>query len=1239
MVMKKKRILFGCFIAALSLSISACDFLPENLFNNANKRSSSEETSQRSRSSRSSSSKSSSTHVHTFSEDWEFNETSHWHPSSCGHNVKSEISPHDYYSVVTKEPTCVSEGEIIEVCTVCDYRRTRSIPTAEHSWIIYDRIEPTCEEPGLYRKLCSYCGQTTTETVEPLGHSLVTQSYIPSTCSTPGEVIEVCTRCGRDFHTEVPSSPHNWGYESYQYSSRDGLVSYSLRTCRYCGATRIAINVFEGQNYSLFKTGVSYDYGYVKLNSNGSSVTYSFDYPYNAYGTMYQHGVFENPYSSSAYYYNSYTYGAMSPYQYNFQVSLNDQDVDLYLASQKTYEEMLSGGEYVYGLSDNNYSPAADCLIGDIALAAGTNTFTYTRTGRYNLCVDYFVFVVYNTDHVHTKSASWYSDENSHWYRCIDPDCPVPNAKIEAEPHTFSEPVVVMQPTCHSEGLQRETCIYCQYNRDTILPTSDHDYQSIGAFETADNSVNLEEYGCSTCNKYAYRWSALQFDQTLSTNVDTTNSQYVRFQSSVENANGEISTGSHIVYKINMPVTLTNVGLAFNVSQSNGYPVFASISGSSQGYVVNQYGDLEQATKRYGLRVNGVEITLGDEDYTFSGNSSTHQWFNWPVKFNLVAGINTIDFYCLSSSYRGRMYEFQITNVPYVEPNHIHTPNAYYDFDDTYHYYSCTANDGAMLNKEEHQFSDYVVSNEPTCDGYGSQSRTCLICGYVQTMSLSPNGHSYDNYYVVQDPTCTEYGIQESTCTICGHVERWSIDPYGHSWDEGVIIVQPTHTEPGEKMYTCLVCGETKTEAVKPDHNWGSTYSYGAHDGYAGYTLQHCLDDGAKKIDIKAIDGDFGGNTFSMQNNTYVRPSSNGQTINYKIDYDSHSIGKLYLRGFMTSYSSNKNRTFASSAGSLSTNGCSFEITVNNTSVDMSEVKDVPFFDMLDNGWIDPDLSTSYSPVANCLIGTVELFPGENTITYLRTGSYNLYFSDLIFVVEDTNHTHTYDGSYVYDGHYHWHECIDPNCPMRDTALDKVAHNYVRIEASGSYSCNEQGTSLYKCVDCGYETFVGGTSEHTFESASTVSMINSEGKEVLYRYCVTCGRTVASMPFANGTFYNGSYDSGKLKSGTSVKWKIPVYNAAQISIYLPCKMTSGNTGQTFDPSLYELYVNGVACNILLSKGTYDELGITSTETGYFKFATYAVTEQDIRNGEIEITFTSNVSSYRMIFDGEIRIDY
>ena len=819
--MKKRNILFGCLIATLSLALSACDFLPENFL--PTRKSSSEESSQRVRPSRNPSS-SNSEHVHKFSTEWSYNNVAHWHDSVCGHSVKSDVGEHEFYSAVVKEPTCNTPGEQVEICTVCDYERRVPIPTIDHSWHEYSRVEPTCYESGISRRYCTICGQASEEYLPPLGHDYQTISYQAPTCSEPGYEKLYCRRCGEQYEYSIPTSPHQWVNEYYS-DAYEGNVGYYVSTCAVCNATRIAIRAQDGVLNGSYKTGVAFDYGFMKLNSNGYSVSYSFNYPSTAYGTLYQHAIFDqNPGNFDSYNYQT----GNSSTGFNFDLSLNNQSIDLYQSAYITYGEFLNGGEEIPGVTYNGYSHAADCLIGDVSLQQGTNTMTYTRTGSYSLWVDYFVFVLHNSDHAHTISSYWNYDENSHWHACTDPNCPIPNARMDSSIHQYGERYVVAEATCYSEGLEREICEVCGYQHDIYIPATEHDYQSIGSFERTDDSVYMEEYCCSYCGQYALRWNAMEYDQSSSMYVEEYNGSAVRFQTGMaENLNGVEQTGSHIVYRIYSPSDQYNVGLAFYMYQSYGSSnsrVFDSPNVGSQGYVYDDFGNLVPSTKKYGLKVNGVEISLGEDIYEYVKNSGNN-WYNWPVNFNLYAGLNTIDIYCLDSNYRARMYQFQITNTSYMAPNHVHTPNDYLSFDSYSHFNECTNGDGVRFNEEPHQFSEWVVTSEPTCENYGSQYRTCTICGYQEYSDIYPNGHNYEQYYVVQEPTCTEYGIQEAVCTVCGHVEQWSISPNGHSWDEGVVITEPSHDTNGAILYTCTICGAQETVVVPAGHTWSESHN------------------------------------------------------------------------------------------------------------------------------------------------------------------------------------------------------------------------------------------------------------------------------------------------------------------------------------------------------------------------------------------------------------------------------
>ena len=77
----------------------------------------------------SSSESSSSIHAHTFSPDWTYDETNHWHAATCGHDVKGSEAPHSMGEwTVTTAPGIETNGEETSKCTVCDYSIKRVVP-------------------------------------------------------------------------------------------------------------------------------------------------------------------------------------------------------------------------------------------------------------------------------------------------------------------------------------------------------------------------------------------------------------------------------------------------------------------------------------------------------------------------------------------------------------------------------------------------------------------------------------------------------------------------------------------------------------------------------------------------------------------------------------------------------------------------------------------------------------------------------------------------------------------------------------------------------------------------------------------------------------------------------------------------------------------------------------------------------------------------------------------------------
>ncbi len=61
-----------------------------------------------------------SSHEHTFAATWSYDETSHWHASTCGHDVVDGKANHTFVKEVVN-PTFETEGYTINKCSICDY--------------------------------------------------------------------------------------------------------------------------------------------------------------------------------------------------------------------------------------------------------------------------------------------------------------------------------------------------------------------------------------------------------------------------------------------------------------------------------------------------------------------------------------------------------------------------------------------------------------------------------------------------------------------------------------------------------------------------------------------------------------------------------------------------------------------------------------------------------------------------------------------------------------------------------------------------------------------------------------------------------------------------------------------------------------------------------------------------------------------------------------------------------------
>ena len=117
---------------------------------------------------------------------------------------------HTYGSaVVTKQPTCTSEGTKTKTCIKCNATVTETIPKTSHKYAD-TVVAPTCTVDGYTLHKCSVCGtsykdSTTKATGHSYGNSVVTKQ---PTCTAEGTAIKTCTKCNATVTEKLPAKGH-----------------------------------------------------------------------------------------------------------------------------------------------------------------------------------------------------------------------------------------------------------------------------------------------------------------------------------------------------------------------------------------------------------------------------------------------------------------------------------------------------------------------------------------------------------------------------------------------------------------------------------------------------------------------------------------------------------------------------------------------------------------------------------------------------------------------------------------------------------------------------------------------------------------------------------------------------------------------------------------------------------------------------------------------------------------------
>ena len=665
----------------------------------------------------------------------------------------------------------------------------------EHKHVYGEWVQtkaPTCTEKGKEEQVCE-CGDKKERDVKALGHDWGEwTAKVAATCTTDGSEERTCKRAGCGAKEErVVKAAHDWDAESTVAAGGEDQVGYTLANCKKGDAIKADIKAVDAKFYKgSIKSGTPS--GYFKLNSKNDKAYWKFTVAGTKMykGMLYQRGAMDSFSSNTTKSYASTSTSGDNAPEYtrgNFEVKVNGDALDKTQWISIPFEELLADGEDSSAMGDN-YSPLCLCPIGECVIQPGLNEITYERLGSYNLIISDLIFIGAEFEHSHAAASEWSSDDEQHWHACTALGCPtgkldvanhtfgdwvenkaatckeagerqhtctvcgkVVKEAIEKLAHTFGAPYDVVPATCLAAGSQKKKCSVCEEVVTEVLPKTDHNFGDAVVNNAAgDGYIATTGHNCSVCEKGALRWSALDYDQTASSSGLDVQATYVRFGSgAVENKGGTEGAGSHIIYKVNVAEAQEKAGLAFKIKNTGGNSGKADVFGpvpndSSLGYVKQADGTLVASTHRYGLRVNGVEYFLGDNNYGDQANVTG--WFEWPVEFPLQAGVNTIDVFPYQG-YRAQLMEFELTGLPKFVSSHTHNGADAWLTDADNHWHACTAAgcpiaDG-IYDKAPHTWGDVVVKTAATHSAAGVGEKECTICHKKVEVTIPKVAHEW----------------------------------------------------------------------------------------------------------------------------------------------------------------------------------------------------------------------------------------------------------------------------------------------------------------------------------------------------------------------------------------------------------------------------------------------------------------------------------------------------------------
>lgn len=370
-------------------------------------------------------------HEHTFSENWEASDSTHWHKATCEHtDVMSGVEDHKFGAWNTdKEPTQEAEGSKSRICTVCQYKQVAAIAKLDHTHVFAEawskdadyhwhdatchsdvrtavaehtfgnwtvKVEPTETEKGLKERECSVCGYVEKAEVDKTLH-VHTYASEWSTNETSHWKAATCEHADsfKDF------GGHQFG-EPVVVESTETVAGSKTYTCGVCGYVKVE-TLPLAEHVHTWDSGWSYD------------------------GATHWHAATCNCEDANA---------------DNLRKDVQDHEWGAWGITQQP-----------------------------------TETVPGTRVRDCQICGYRYTEEIPVLAHTHVYSSQWSKNATEHWHAAT---CGHTDSRKDVANHTWGAWTIDSASNCTTQGTKHRTCSVCGYveNAPAELNTTAHSYAS-----------------------------------------------------------------------------------------------------------------------------------------------------------------------------------------------------------------------------------------------------------------------------------------------------------------------------------------------------------------------------------------------------------------------------------------------------------------------------------------------------------------------------------------------------------------------------------------------------------------------------------------------------------------------------------------------------------------------------------------------------------------------------------------